>query len=34
MQKNDVSEPKFVGVCSRSDLPKTKDGTNAINLHE
>ena len=22
MQKNDVSEPKFIGVCSRSHLPK------------
>ena len=34
IQKYDQNESKFNGVCSRNNLPKTKDGANVINLDE
>ena len=34
IQKYYHSEPKFNGVYSRNNLPKIKDGTYVINLHE
>ena len=33
-QKNYQNEPRFNGVCSRDNLPKTKDGAYIINLEE
>ena len=34
IQKYHQNEPRFNGVYSRDNLPKTKDGTYLINLHE
>ena len=34
IQKYYQNEPKFNGVYSRKNLPKTKDESNAINLDE
>ena len=34
IQKYYQNEPKFNGVCSRNNLPKTKDGSYLINLDE
>ena len=32
--KYDQNEPKFKGVCSRNNLPKTKDSTDIVKLDE
>ena len=34
IQKYYENEPKFKGVYSRNNLPKTKDGAYVINFHE
>ena len=34
IQKHYQNEPKFNSVCSRNNLPKTKDGVYVINLDQ
>ena len=34
IEKYYQNEPRFNGIYSRNSLPKTKDGTNVINLDE